>query len=362
MNVLVDSSLFLTGFRAKTGHGRIWANLLQRIPADIELFCNSRIRNLPAHLAKPLRGSPLPVIRPYRVGIRLSDWSSHLIAATHQIDLLVPSHLVPQTSTLQLARRIPMVTLLDDLTPELVPGTMPQWLVPKKTALKASTLIIAISESTKKLAMDYYGLPAERFRVAPLASDIVRPPPTVGKRVHERPYFLVVGNRQGYKNFATTVNAFASIKDRCPGVDLVLAGPPFADFEQRSFYEQRIERRVYHAGVVNDVLLARLYSESIALVYPSLSEGFGIPPLEAMICGTIPIVSNSSSMPEVVGDAGWLIDPHNAQSLAQAMETLFQNSRLRLNLVNKGKERAHLFSWDKTCDLIFSAWRSATKL
>ncbi len=262
---------------------------------------------------------------------------------------------------LKLAKRIPMVTILDDLTPEMMSGTMPEWIEPKRRTLEAASIIICISESTKKLAMGHYKLPEERFRVAPLASDLVRPVMERSIRPHERPYFLVVGNRSGYKNFDLTLRAFADLAHCARDVSLLLAGTEIADFERVRIWELGLSERVHYAGKPDDIALASLYAHAVAFVYPSLSEGFGIPPLEAMICGTVPIVSNRTSMPEVVGDAGILIDPLDADELADAMLRLLEDTTLRCELVSRGINRAKLFSWDKTMELIFAAWREAAE-
>src|SRR5207248_1182183 len=154
---------------------------------------------------------------------------------------------------LRLARRIPLVTILDDLTPETVPGTMPHWIETKRRTMEAASLIICISESTKNLALEHYKLPKERFRVAPLASDLVRPAMERSIRHHELPYFLVVGNRQGYKNFDLTLRAFARVAEMVPDVNLLLAGPALADFEFARISNLRIDDRVHHAGRVDDL-------------------------------------------------------------------------------------------------------------
>ena len=360
MNVLIDCRpLFPNQLIPLGGHGRIWNNILRRLPKDAEVFCNSHLRNLPAPQIKPLREPPFSLRRPYRLGELLSDCTSYAIDRYVPLDLLAPSLYIPQQMTLRLARRIPLVTILDDLTPELVPGTMPQWIDAKKRLLNIATLIISISESTKNLAMAHYNLPEERFRVAPLASDLIRPNIESTESPHKRPFFLVVGNRQGYKNFDLTLRSFAVISSKVPDLDLLLAGPSIADFEKARISELQIADRVYHVGKPDDLKLSILYAYAEGLIYPSLSEGFGIPPLEAMICGSVPIVSNRTSMPEVVGEAGIKIDPNNVDELVAAMLSLISNSIFRNDLLDKGFIRAKAFSWTKTTDLIFDAWREA---
>ena len=359
MNVLVDSSLFPNQLLPLTGHGRIWNNIFRRLPPDADVFCNTHIRNLPTPQIKPLREPPFSLRRPYRLGGLLSDCTSYAIDRYASLDLLAPSLYTPQKMTLRLARRIPLVTILDDLTPELVPGTMPQWIEPKKRLLNIATLIISISESTKKLAMAHYNLPEEKFRVVHLASDLTRPNIESTESPHKRPFFLVVGKRQGYKNFDLTLRSFAAISSKVVDVDLLLAGPSIADFEKARIAELRITDRVYYAGKPDDLKLSILYAYAEGLIYPSLSEGFGIPPLEAMICGSVPIVSNRTSMPEVVGEAGIKIDPNNVDDLVDAMLSLITDSIFRSQLLDKGFIRAGAFSWIRTTDLIFDAWREA---
>ena len=114
-------------------------------------------------------------------------------------------------------------------------------------------------------------------------------------------------------------------------------------------------------GFVNDQDLAPLYSGAIAFVYPTLYEGFGLPPLEAMRCGTAVISSNVSSIPEVVGDAGILVDPNNMSELADAMETITSDDRLREDLRRQGLARSQLFSWQRCCEDTVNVYRTIQK-
>ena len=362
MNVLVDHGLFMAGLPLNSGHARIWANIFQRLPSDIEVYACGRIRNLPKPMPKALRGSFLPVIRPFRFAGPVLHWTAGVIDKLVKLHLLAPSLYTATESTLRLARRIPLVTILDDLTPEKVSGVMPEWVKPKRRMMEAAAVIICISESTRSLAIEHYKLPPERFRVAPLACDLVRPDSLSIADGAEAPYFLVVGNRQGHKNFDLTLQAFAQVARKSKEVSLLLAGPALAGFEIERIRELNLQGRIISAGRVGDKALAALYARSLALVYVSLSEGFGIPPLEAMTCGTVPIVSDCTSMPEVVGDAGLLIDPNDRESLVEAMLRVLEAPGLREELIARGLERARLFSWEKTAGLIFAAWRDAANV
>jgi len=118
--------------------------------------------------------------------------------------------------------------------------------------------------------------------------------------------------------------------------------------------------RIIVAGYVPDEELAPLYSGALAFIYPSLYEGFGLPPLEAMQCGTPVITSNSSSLPEVVGDAGIMVSPTDADALTQAMRDMYRQPELRETAGRRAIERAKLFSWDKYTDNVVAAYRTAT--
>ena len=111
-----------------------------------------------------------------------------------------------------------------------------------------------------------------------------------------------------------------------------------------------ITRRVIFVDYVSERELARYYSSARLLAYPSLYEGFGLPPLEAMACGCPVVTSNVSSLPEVVGDAGITVDPNDTDGLAQAMRRVLTDSKLREDMIKKGLEQAKKFSWEKAAE------------
>jgi len=119
-------------------------------------------------------------------------------------------------------------------------------------------------------------------------------------------------------------------------------------------------KSIEHYGYASDCHLAKLYRCSVAFVYPSLYEGFGIPPLEAMSCGTAVVASNTSSIPEVVGDAGILFDPTSTSDLVDILLNLLENSSKRECLISKGLVRASMFSWDQTIAQTLEVYRSIT--
>jgi len=155
-------------------------------------------------------------------------------------------------------------------------------------------------------------------------------------------YLLFIGNLFPYKNVNLLIEAFLGIKEKIPHI-LVVVG-------SREFFYGRLpdDERVRYIDYVSHEDLPMFYSYADILVHPSLSEGFGLTPLEAMACGTPVICSNRTSLPEVVGDAGLLFDPVDKTVLGELILTVLENEGLRRQLSAKGLARAELFSWGKT--------------
>jgi glycosyltransferase involved in cell wall biosynthesis len=166
-------------------------------------------------------------------------------------------------------------------------------------------------------------------------------------------YLLFVGNLFPYKNVILLIEAFLGIKEKIPH-DLVIAG-------RREFFEGKLPRdeRVRYIDYVPQGDISGLYTFADILVHPSLSEGFGLTPLEAMACGTPVICSDCASLPEVVGDAGLLFHPADKTALGELILTVLGNEGLRQELSAKGLKRAELFSWEKTASGILDSCRRA---
>jgi glycosyltransferase involved in cell wall biosynthesis len=167
------------------------------------------------------------------------------------------------------------------------------------------------------------------------------------------PYFLSVGDIQPRKNLARVIRSVQRVRQELPEVSLVLVGATY------SAGEERPDAGVLLPGHVPDANLAALYSGATALVFPSLYEGFGLPVLEAMQCGTPVITSNTSSLPEVAGDAALLVDPTDEDALSQAMLDVLRDERLRLRLRCAGLERAAQFTWERCAELTAAAYQHA---
>lgn len=240
-------------------------------------------------------------------------------------------------------------------------------------AVKYANKIIAISEYTKHDLMDYFrigedrisviccGFDNETFKVATDPNKIaqVKDKYKTGDR-----YILYVGGLHSKKNIDRLILAYDSlIKDKNIRPKLIIGG-------QRSGGDEKIFKLIEDRDLNNEILyigfipqdeLPALISGAEVFVFPSLHEGFGIPPLEAMACGTPVIVSNLSSLPEVVGDAGILVDPYSVDEIAGAMWQVISDDNLKNDMRRKGLERASLFSWEKSARKLLELCESVYK-
>lgn len=174
----------------------------------------------------------------------------------------------------------------------------------------------------------------------------------------KRPFFLYVGARVGYKNFETLLNAFATSRNLANEYDLVaFGGNSLSRQERDSIRRKGLEpARVRHLSG-DDRLLGAYYRAATAFIFPSLYEGFGIPPLEAMGYGCPVLCSNTSSIPEVVGEAGVYFDPRDVDALRDAMERLASSAVLRSDLIARGHRRANAFSWQRCAEKSLDVYR-----
>jgi len=224
-----------------------------------------------------------------------------------------------------------------------------------RIAAEEADLLIAVSHSTKQDIVSLLSVNEKRIRVIHEGVQINtelfdKKEEVLSNYGIAKKYILCVGTLEPRKNLIRLLKAFAKLK-RETGFEhrLVLVGPRGWLFEEILLECRRkeFEEDLIMTGPVPDAELSVLMSQADVFVYPSLYEGFGLPPLEAMACGTPVIVSNVSSLPEVVGEAGILIDPYDVDEMVSAMVDLLEKEDLRTGLAAKGKERAKLFSWDK---------------
>ncbi|MEC9093035.1 MAG: glycosyltransferase family 1 protein [Planctomycetota bacterium] len=217
----------------------------------------------------------------------------------------------------------------------------------KKSALDRADAVICISHSTKYDLQKYYNIPEERIRVIHLGCEF-DPLPGPPQEHSGKPYFLYVGERNFYKNFERMIRAFAPVAEKNKDLQLrCVGGQPFTHEEQTLIADLNLQNLVSREGYLPDHQMKNVYSQAIAVVYPSLYEGFGFPILEGMTCGTAVLTSNRSSMPEVAGDAAILFDPYSIEEISAAMLTVVNSSSIRTQMIEKGLDQARQFSRQK---------------
>ena len=234
--------------------------------------------------------------------------------------------------------------------------------------VKKATRIIAVSPTTKDDLVKHLGIPEERISVVYEGIDhrLFRP---TSRRLVDYPYLLFVGSEHPRKNFAGLLRAFSRLKSEGRFKDLKLlkvgkAGGPEAEFRKHTLQavsELGLTNEVVFTDYVAEEDLPAYYCGAECFILPSLYEGFGFPPLEAMACGCPVIVSNVASLPEVTGEAAIKVDPYDTNMLARTLEMVLTDEGLRRELVSKGLERARQFSWKKAARQTMEVYQSVER-
>lgn len=216
--------------------------------------------------------------------------------------------------------------------------------------IRRSDAVITVSRFVREQALELLDIPEDRFAVIPNGYDASVFNPS-GGRVPDASapenYILFVGSVEPRKNLLRLLQAYRALPERAQREHrLLLAG--FKGWENREIVEllEKLKSRVQYLGYVENEALAALYRGAACFVYPSLYEGFGLPPLEAMACGCPVVVSRAASLPEVCGEAARYVDPVDTESIAGGILEVLENGALRKDLTAKGLARARLFSWE----------------
>ncbi|MCU7730404.1 glycosyltransferase family 4 protein [Actinoplanes sp. KI2] len=257
----------------------------------------------------------------------------------------------------------PAITVIYDLSfvlhPEHVAARNRRYLtryVPQ--TIEKSQHIVTISENSKREIVEYYGTDPAKISIVSPAIDhsVFYPRPAseigavAGKYHIAKPYILYTGTLEPRKNIRSILDAYAKLPEHVrASYSLVLAGGKgWLDESIQNRLDELQHLDIITTGYVPDEDLPALYSGASVFVYPSLYEGYGMPPLEAMACDTPVIVANNSSLPEVVGDAGLLVDAHDVDSLAQHMEKVLGDPALADELRRRGLVRAKASNWEES--------------
>lgn len=274
-----------------------------------------------------------------------------------------------------LLKTCPQVVSIHDMTVHLFPeqhSVHTRWylrvLLP--AMLRANDAVITVSESAKADILKFGKVKADQVCVIPLGveerfqqiQDELRLSIVREKYALEKDFILFVGMIEPRKNLGNLVDAF--LMDSLPQFcDLVLAGSLGWGYSEllRKIGASSDKRSIRMPGYVDHADLPALYSAATAFVYPSFYEGFGLPILEAMACGTPVITSSISSLPEVAGDAAILVDPTDAKALASALQRIVKDSSLRQDLSRRGRQRASLFTWQQSAEKTLAVYGRAAR-
>ena len=235
-------------------------------------------------------------------------------------------------------------------------------------AAKRAARVLTVSESSKRDIQRFVDVPAdkidviynsydERFGTVPLDEDVVR----VRERyqLHD-PFVLYAGNVKPHKNLERLIEAFHLVHQHGhDGIKLVMIGDEISKYAvlRRAVHRYQLHNAVRFLGYLPQETLAVMYRLAGVFVFPSLYEGFGLPPLEAMASGTPVVTSNVSSLPEVAGDAALLVDPYSPEAIADGIERILTDDTLRCDLRRRGLARAGQFSWEASVRRVWETYR-----
>jgi glycosyltransferase involved in cell wall biosynthesis len=273
---------------------------------------------------------------------------------------------------------IPSVVTIHDCIHLLFPQYLPNRMAFRYarfvmgSAIRNSSIVFTVSEASRADILRFYpSTDPAKVHVVPNAIDaelLVDPGEAERDRVRERyqirgRFVLFAGNVKPHKNLERLIRAFARVRCQEGNEDLrlVLIGDDVSRYAslRRTADEAGVRQEVRFFGFVPHETLAALYRMATVFAFPSLYEGFGLPPLEAMACGTPVVTSRISSLPEVVGDGALLVDPYNEDDIAQGIARLLDDQDLRARLVERGLERAASYSWARSVRQIHAGYLKA---
>jgi len=302
----------------------------------------------------PIRALYLQALLPQILGVEKPD-------LCHYTNFLAP-----------IRQDAPYVVTIHDMTLELASAHPPAKRLYTRRLLpgvaRRARKIITVSEHSKWEIVRFLGISADRIAVIPLAASLEFHPiegserkPILDKYRLKAPYFLYVGNLEPRKNLPGLIEAFAGLNHR--DHELVIIGKPWYRGSDaiKAAKACGVAPRVRFLGYIERTDLPALYSGATALAYPSLSEGFGLPVIEAMACGAPVVTSNTSSLKETAGEAALLVDPTDVWSIRQALCDVAEDRRLAASLTARGLARAKEYSWDTTAALTLDVYHEAVE-
>ncbi len=353
------------------GIGTYVRNLVRHLARiDLEttylLFCNpadeSTLRDLAANFVPVVDRSARYGVREHlSIPLKLRRLGAELLHSPHYVRPLFCT--------------IPTVVTIHDCIHLIFPQYLPNRMAFRYarymmgSAVRRSALVYTVSEASRADILRFYPwTEPEKVCVVPNAIDaelLEDPGAEERERVRERyqirhRFVLFAGNVKPHKNLERLIRAFARVR-ALPGHDdlqLVLAGDDVSRYSslRRTVEQTGVRQDVRFFGFVPHRTLAALYRMASVFAFPSLYEGFGLPPLEAMACGTPVVTSRISALPEVVGDGALLVDPYSEEAIAQGVARVLDDAELRRGLVERGRQRASSFSWERSVRAIHAGY------
>jgi len=291
-----------------------------------------------------------------------------LALAQHRVEVLHVQYAAPLYP-------VPIVVAVHDIAYEHFPSFFPPSVVTGLRVLvpwtiRRAAFVLTLSEFSKQDIVRRYRVPPDKVVVTYLAADAMFRPLHDPTRLAEarirygtgEHFILSVGNLQPRKNLRALIDAYVRLRRAdTTRARLVIVGRRVWSHDDifQAARESGYEDELVFTDYVPDDDLVALYNAAELFVYPSLFEGFGLPPLEAMACGTPVVTSNTSALPETVGDAALTVDPHNVEALAVAMARALDDADLRARLSGDGLRRAQSFSWERTARTISAVYHRA---
>jgi len=358
MKVLYDHQIFTSQIYG--GISRYFFELIKNFKNNDEVECKLSIRYSNNYYLKKLNNLTHKTFLEnysfrgkYRLLNILNKKVSKEYISKGDYDIFHPTYYDPYF--LDYIGKKPFFLTIHDMIHEIYPDMFPlkdETSKRKKLLAEKATKIIAVSENTKKDIIRFFSIDTNKIEVIYHGAPFDMNSSGNDKINIDLPekYILFVGSRGGYKNFDLFVEVITLLLAKDNELKVVcVGGGKFKEIEKEKFKRLNIINKIYQYSV-NDDILSYLYKKAIVFVFPSLYEGFGIPILEAFSCGCPVIASNTSSLPEVAGDAAIYFDPTDKLSVSSSIQKVIYDSNLRNQLIYKGYQRVKEFTWGKTVE------------
>jgi len=362
LRVAVDAT---SSLGVQTGVGRVTTQLLEQLArrGDLEVIAYAITWRNRQRLARVVPSGVRPATRAFPARLTRVLWPSQRFPSVEH--WTGPVDVVHATNYVAPPAGAAVLVTVFDLTyahfPELCDGDALRYPRLVQVAIDRGATVHTSSDFVAAEIRDLYGLPEERvIRVYPGLGPFTVGDPAGGKRcAGAGRYVLALGTVEPRKNLPVLVRAFDAIATIDRDATLVVAGPDgwgvesFDEALDKAHHRDRVRR----LGWVDERQRRDLLAGATVLAYPSIYEGFGLPPLEAMQAGVPVVASSSGSLPEVLGDAALLPDPTSVDSVADSLRRVLEDEELRLALITRGRERARSYRWERATDEYVAAYR-----